>query len=86
MTKHHHPSGNNPDYVQMAHDLNDKILKITTEINDHNPELLKYLDEMPLTIPSEEDPEMNVQQLQSYYNSLVTLLKEYKDKNPNKEE
>jgi len=84
MTKHHHPSDKNPDYAQMAHELNDKILQITNEITDQYPELLKYLDEMPVTIPSDNDPEMSVNQLQSHYDSLLSLLNEYKAKQPKK--
>ena len=84
MEKHNNPAGKDPNYAQMEHDLNDKILQITNEITDHNPELLKYLDEMPITIPSDDNPEMSVQQLQSHYDSLVSILTEYKAKQPKK--
>ncbi|GAO27693.1 hypothetical protein [Geofilum rubicundum] len=86
MTKHNNPSDKNPDYAQMAHDLNDKILQISNEITDQYPELLKYLDEMPITIPSDNDPEMSLKQLQSHYESLASILSEYKAKQPKKGE
>jgi hypothetical protein len=63
---------------QLEKDLNAKIMKITMMIMDHYPELSKYLEEMPVTVPSENDPEMNLNLLQSYYESLISLLKKYK--------
>ena len=63
---------------QLEKDLNARILKITMTIMDHYPELSQYLEEMPVTVPSENDPEMNLNLLQSYYESLISLLKKYK--------
>lgn len=63
---------------QLEKDLNARILKITMMIMDHYPELSQYLEEMPVTVPSENDPEMNLNLLQSYYESLISLLKKYK--------
>jgi hypothetical protein len=68
---------------EMEHDLNTKILKITMEIKDHYPELTQYLEEMPVTVPSEKDPEITLNQLKSYYESLKTLLNKYKVEHPN---
>jgi hypothetical protein len=58
--------------------LNSKILKITMMIKDHHPELSQYLEEMPVTVPSENDPEITINQLESYYESLNSLLRKYK--------
>ncbi len=85
MTKDNNSTEKDPRLAEMKHDLNDKILKITTEIKEYNPELLPYLDEMPITIPSDDDPNMTIQQLQSHYDSLVSILTEYKAKQPKKE-
>ena len=63
---------------QLENDLNAKILKITMWISDNNPELSKYLEEMPVTVPSENDPEITLNHLKSYYESLISLLKKYK--------
>ncbi len=63
---------------QLEKDLNAKILKITMWISDNNPELSKYLEEMPVTVPSENDPEITLNHLKSYYESLISLLKKYK--------
>ncbi|OFY52153.1 MAG: hypothetical protein A2W85_12080 [Bacteroidetes bacterium GWF2_41_31] len=70
----------------LEQDLNEKILKITMRINDHYPELSKYLEEMPVTVPSEKDPEITLNQLKSYYESLNSLLQKYKVDFPKIEE
>lgn len=67
-------------------DLNSKILKITMTIKDDYPELSKYLDEMPVTIPSEKDPEVTLNLLKGYYESLQSLLNKYKMDHPKVEE
>jgi hypothetical protein len=82
--------GQNPDkhlaFEQMEKDLNSKILKITMRIKDHYPELSKYLEEMPETVPSENDPEITLNQLRSYYESLNSILNKYKVDYPKIEE
>lgn len=77
---------NNNTTEQLEKDLNARILKITMMIMDHYPELSQYLEEMPVTVPSENDPEMNLNLLQSYYESLISLLKKYKVDYPKIEE
>jgi hypothetical protein len=67
-------------------ELNAKILEVTMKIKDHYPELSKYLDEMPVTIPSEKDPEITLNQLKVYYESLNSLLNKYKLDYPKIEE
>ena len=57
--------------------LNKDILEITLKINRIFPELSKYIEEMPLTIPDLNNPEINSTILKEYYNSLDTLLKKY---------
>ena len=71
---------------QMEKDLNSKILKITMWIMDHYPELSQYLEEMPVTVPSENDPVISLNQLKSYYESLISLLNKYKVDYPKIEE
>ena len=58
-------------------ELTDNILKITMTIRNEFPELMKFLNEMPETIPNEESPEINKKILQEYYNSLLNLLRKY---------
>ncbi len=73
-------------FEQKEKDLNSKILKITMKIQEHYPELSQYLEEMPVTVPSDNDPEITLNQLQSYYESLNSLLNKYKVDYPRIEE
>ena len=73
-------------YEHTEKDLNEKILKITMKIKDHYPELSKYLDEMPVTVPSEKDPEMSINLLREYYESLHSVLNQYQIEYPKIEE
>lgn len=58
-------------------DLNSKILEITLKIKDQYPELSKYIEEMPVTIPDEKKPEITQENLKAYYHSLNALLSKY---------
>lgn len=58
-------------------EINAKIMKVTTAIRENYPELHKYLNEMPVTVPSDKDPHMDVQILTQYYESLVTVFRNY---------
>lgn len=71
---------------QIENHLNSKILKITMRIKDHYPELSQYLEEMPVTVPSENDPEISLKHLNAYYESLNSLLNKYKVDYPKIEE
>ncbi|MEP6712978.1 MAG: cupin domain-containing protein [Ferruginibacter sp.] len=63
--------------METEHELNDKIMSITMQIQEKYPELLKYLNEMPVTIPDENKPEINTSVLKNYYESLKNILKDY---------
>jgi hypothetical protein len=58
-------------------ELNSKILKITMNIQEKYPELSEYLGELPVTIPNTDNPEINVENLRAYFNSLTSLLENY---------
>ena len=58
-------------------ELNLKITEITMLIRDKYPELSKYIAEMPDTIPNDNNPEMGVETLLEYYNSLESLVSNY---------
>ena len=55
------------------------ILVITNKIRERDPELLKYMNEMPLTVPYQENPEITGKTLKSYCESLVVIFEEYKN-------
>ena len=63
--------------MKTENELNADILKITVEIKQVYPELVKYLNEMPVTIPNSAHPEINMKALADYYDSLDALVKDY---------
>ena len=68
--------------METENELNDKILKITMIIKDQYPELSKYIEEMPVTIPDEKDPEITRRGLRTYYDSLKAVLNKYTLEHP----
>lgn len=58
--------------------LNTHILNITMLIMDKYPELSKYIEEMPITIPSDNKPEITLKKLQDYFDSLCLVVHDYK--------
>lgn len=56
-------------------ELNARIMELTNQIREERPELVKYIDEMPITIPSDSDPEFSQKILKDYIISLKDLLK-----------
>ncbi|MDD4993889.1 MAG: hypothetical protein PHR83_16840 [Paludibacter sp.] len=65
------------EHEGIERELNLKIMQVTTEIKDHYPELIKFLDEMPVTVPDEKNMEITLKNLKSYYDSLNALLNSY---------
>ncbi len=65
-----------PDPV-MGEELNSKILEITMRIKNNYPELSKYIEEMPITIPNEEHPTITLKKLKTYLDSLNSILDQY---------
>jgi len=62
-----------------------EILKTTMTIQEKYPELAEKLSEMPVTIPGVKDPEVDINDLISYYESLRSLLENYDSVNPKKD-
>jgi len=63
--------------METEEEINAKILKVTMVIQENYPELSKYLNEMPITVPIDNRPEVNVKNLQKYYDTLLTLFRNY---------
>lgn len=63
--------------MKTENQLNEDILKVTMVIRNEYPELLKYLNEMPVTIPDVNKPAITIKVLQDYYDSLLDLLRKY---------
>ncbi|WP_298369397.1 hypothetical protein [uncultured Lutibacter sp.] len=54
-----------------------EITELTFEIEKKYPELYQFLEENPLTIPSENHPEISEKVMQDYLESLKQLLSHY---------
>lgn len=54
-----------------------EISTIIREIEEQDPELLKYLDETPMTIPDIQNPNVDRKQLQEYLESLREIKRKY---------
>ncbi len=73
-----HPIDKQEAYHVMETELNEKIIAITLEIRKKYPELLTHLNEMPISAPDQEHPDMSYNVLRGYYDSLCTLVETYK--------
>ena len=62
--------------------LIEKIMSITSLIKEKHPELLHFIDEMPITIPNENNPQLNLKVLKDYYDSLCVIIKRYEIEHP----
>ncbi|MFZ2429700.1 MAG: hypothetical protein WAW57_00985 [Lutibacter sp.] len=54
-----------------------EISQLTKTIETNYPELYQFLDESPMTIPSEANPSIDKKILQEYLDSLKQLLKHH---------
>ena len=57
-----------------------EISRVTRDIEDNYPELYKYIDENPMTLPDESQPDVDNQAFKEYLESLKSMLAEYKKK------
>jgi len=57
--------------------LLNEITELTNIIRTESPELYRFLNENPLTIPATDIPEINIKIMQNYLDSLKELLKHY---------
>ncbi len=58
-------------------ELIQKIASITTRIQQEHPELLKYLNEQPNTVPNYNKQKSDIFTLENYYNSLKELIEKH---------
>jgi hypothetical protein len=63
--------------MKTTQQLNKDILSITALIKDNYPELVKFLEEMPMDSTEVSSDEMESDNLQEYYDSLSKMVKEY---------
>jgi len=60
-----------------VHSLLKEITNVTLEIETDFPELYRFLDEDPMTIPIDRHPQIDKKVLQDYLQSLKHLLKHH---------
>ena len=58
-------------------DWDKDILGIIIEIQQKFPELVKYLNEIPIKFSEKESEEINIKNLNDYYNSLMNVVDKY---------
>lgn len=66
-----------PKHMSSEKEVTEAIAKLTMEIRDKYPEMSKYLNEMPVTNPDEEHPQVSVERLYEYYDSLKIIFDRY---------
>jgi hypothetical protein len=57
--------------------LNIEILKMNLFIGKYYPELSNFILELPVTNPDTKNPIINLKYLLSYYESLISIVKQY---------
>ena len=63
--------------METIEEMNQKILLKTLDIKANYPELSKFIEEMPITVPDLVNPKITLQNLNDYYNSLNDLEANY---------
>lgn len=58
--------------------INNDILRLTNEIENTYPELLKYIAEIPVKDVFKLNFEINSKNILGYYNTLKIILEKYK--------
>jgi len=72
--------------LESEQDLTTRISELTTLIQEKYPELIPYLGEIPLSVPSDPTPEMNHKVLKEYYDSLFHIVKNHEENRPENDE
>ena len=54
-----------------------EIVLLTNQIETEYPELYRFLEEQPMTIPAEDKPEIDRETLENYLIGLRQLLEHY---------
>ena len=59
--------------METVHEWNEKIMKLIEKLKKDHPELIGFLDEMNNTLPSSNDPQINISILRDYFDTLMNL-------------
>jgi hypothetical protein len=68
--------------LESEQDLSTRISQLTSIIQEQYPELLPYLAEIPVSVPSDPSPEVNSKILKDYYDSLYQIVKNHEMNRP----
>ena len=63
--------------METENEINKDIINTTLGIQKNFPELSKYINEMPVTIPNVANPEITKDNLKDYNDSLNALVTKY---------
>lgn len=63
--------------MESIKEINEEINTITSLIAEKHPELLDFLNEMPVTVPDLKHPQINLKVLLAYYYSILGLKEKY---------
>ncbi|WCO02860.1 hypothetical protein [Psychroserpens ponticola] len=63
--------------MKTLQDIENQIITLTTSIEVNYPELYVMLDENPLTMPDKLHPNMTIEIMEDYLESLKQILKQY---------
>lgn len=72
--------------MQNLRPLLTEITELTNTIESDYPELYRYLDENPLTLPTKAHPEMGKKALQDYLETLQQLFAHHLETHKNRRE
>lgn len=72
--------------METAEKINAEIMAITLLIQAKHPELSKFLNELPVTIPNVQHPKIDITILKEYHNSLVNILNRFVSTLPSHQE
>ena len=63
--------------MKTENEINKDIIETTMVIDEKFPELSNYIEQIPITIPNINEPEINKTNMRDYKSSLDILLNKY---------
>jgi hypothetical protein len=55
------------------HKWNEKIMSLIEKLKEDHQELITFLDEIPMTIPNDSNPEITISKLKEYHQTLLNF-------------
>ncbi len=68
-----------PTEMKSSKTLLHEITELTNRIESYHPELYRFLDENPMTVPDSSHPKIDASVLQDYLESLEKMLAHHLD-------